>query len=283
LIVYLAGAVVAAAYILPGLPVFKAQLSVALTGRLGVAHSALDTFVHELTLKYRIYYLPPYATGFAKLRVLIPAIYGVGVLGALSMSVIRTSQRAMLGLAAAALLTMAFLDSAKMTYYLVHSTPYLAAILALWVSSVWKSGNRLAHGVVASAVVMLVTLQLGWLIMAARKDPYHKSFLPMTAMVKARIDHQQSDQFLVMSSAELGFAIGFTRPLSDDALLGYQSGHRADLIIVDERIYGSHHQSFEKGRPEVAAYIRALLDKCKLIYSDGYYKVYATPPKGPLT
>jgi hypothetical protein len=279
LMAYLAGAVVIAAYILPNVPLFKAQLGAALTGRMDVVDSKTNTFLREFTVKYRILYLPPYASGAAKLRVLIPVIYGLGLLGALSMRSVRTSRRAMLGLAGVALVTVAFLDSGKLYYYLVHSTPYLAAVLAIWVSSLWTSGKLWFRGIAAGAVMALVFLQLAWLVMAARKDPYHKSFLPMAAFVQNRIEHGQSDHFLVMSSAELGFVTGFNRHLSDDALLGYQNGHYADLIIFDERSYDTHYEGFQKRRPEVAAHIRALLEKSGLVYTDGYYKVYATPGK----
>ena len=98
--------------------------------------------------------------------------------------------------------------------------------------------------------------------------------------INAVIDHRPADHFLVMSSAELGFVTGFNPTiLSDDALLGYQSGHRADLIVMDDRMYGTHYQGFQQLRPEVADYIRALLEKCSLIYTDGYNKVYATARK----
>jgi hypothetical protein len=277
LIAYLAGAVVVAAYILPNLPAARAQFSGALTGRLGVVHSTLETFLREVTVKYRSFYLPPYASGIALTRALIPAIYVLGALGALSLNSVRASRRAMLGLAAVALVTIAFLDSGKLYYYLVHSTPYLAALLALWVTSVWASRNLALRSIAVGAVVTLVALQLGWVAMAVRKDPYHQSFLPMAAFVETQIEHRQSDRFLVMSSAELGFVIGFNPTLSDDALLGYQSRHRPDLIVVDERSYSSHFEGFEKLAPEIAAYIRAILQKSNLIYTDTYYKVYRPP------
>jgi hypothetical protein len=278
--VYLAGAAVVAAYILPHFTLFKAQLAGALTNRLGVVHSTGSTFVRELTEKYWSFYLPPYATGVAKLRVFIPLIYGLGALGALSLSSVRASRRTMLGMAGVALVAMAFLESAKLYYYLVHSTPYLAALLALWVSSVWTSRKLWLRGIAGGVVAILVALQIGWVAVAVRKDPYHKSFLPMTAFVRDRIEHRSSDHFLVMSSAELGFVTGFNRILSDDALLGYQSGHKADLIIMDERSYDSQFKGFRLSRPEVADFMRGLLDRSDLIYNNGYYRVYSTEKKG---
>ena len=282
-IVYLAAAVIIAAYILPNVALFKAQLGGALTGRLGIIQSAGNTFIRELTVKYRTYYLPPYATGVAKLRAVIPAIYGFGMVGALSNKTIRTSRGPILGLAAVALLTVSFLDSGKLYYYLVHSTPYLASLLALWVSTVWMTRKRSAQVLTGSVVAAIVALQLAWVFMAARKDPYHKSFLPMAAMIQDRIAHRSSDHFLVMSSAEIGFVTGFNSTISDDALLGYKSKHQADIIIIDQRIYGSHQEGMQEEDPEFAKYLRALLSRYSLIYTDGYYKVYSAPSqKGSL-
>ena len=178
-------------------------------------------------------------------------------------------------MSAVALGSMALLDSGKLYYYLVHSTPYLAAILACAVSAVWPSG-RLLRVSACAAVGALLVLHLGWVAHAVRTDPYHKSFRPMAEFVRRQIQSNHSPRpILVMSSAELGFAIGFDGPLADDALLGFASGRRADLIVFDERSYASHYEGFERYRPEVAAHIRGVLQQYRQVYTDGYYRVYA--------
>ncbi|MBI3680294.1 MAG: glycosyltransferase family 39 protein [Acidobacteria bacterium] len=275
--VYLAGIAVAAAYILPGLSLFRAQFGVALAGRVGVTESAGNTFVREFTLKYRDYYLPSYASGVSYLRVLIPAIYLIGVVGAICSRSVRNhaGQRTLLWMTIAAIGSIAVLDSGKLYYYLVHSTPYLAMALSLWVAASWARGGVQRVVACASAVV-LIALHAGWIANTVRKDPYHKSFLPMAEFVRQQIHANRDKPFLVMSSAELGFAISFDGPLSDDALLGYGSGRRADVVIMEARSYESHYQGFQRYRPEVAAHIRRLLEQeLRLAYNDGYYKVYA--------
>lgn len=272
--VYAAGVAVVAAYILPNLPLFQAQLGGALTGRLGVATSTSNTFWREITVKYASYYWPPYASGVSLLRAAIPLIYVLGLIGVLTRSSLRRSQTALLGLSAVALLAMAFLDSGKLYYYLVHSTPYFAVLLALWVSDLWNARHALRWPA-AALVAALVMLHLGWIVTVVRKDPHHKSFAPMAALVQRRITERRPAPTVVMSSAELGFVTGF-RPevLVDDALLGYQSKRTADLIVVDERSYRSHLQGFEKRRPDVAQFMHQLLETYERIYSDGYYEVY---------
>lgn len=147
--------------------------------------------------------------------------------------------------------------------------------LSLWVAASWARGGVQRVVACASAVV-LIALHAGWIANTVRKDPYHKSFLPMAEFVRQQIHANRDKPFLVMSSAELGFAISFDGPLSDDALLGYGSGRRADVVIMEARSYESHYQGFQRYRPEVAAHIRRLLEQeLRLAYNDGYYKVYA--------
>jgi len=110
------------------------------------------------------------------------------------------------------------------------------------------------------------------------------------------IQKQDGKQVLIMTSAELAFVIGFSRTISDDALLGYQSRRQADLIVFDQRSYQSHLAGFERRRPDIACYIwRLLAEQYVPVFGDGYYKVYervsrisagtpgqAEPPNRPL-
>ena len=267
--VYLVGIAVAAAYFLPGLDLLRAQLGAALTGRLGAANSLWSTLLREVTVKFRLFYLPPYASGLAYSRVLIPVIYALGVAGLVSLRSVRSQPgyRTFFRLMLLAFLAIGALDSGKLYYYLVYSTPFLAAALALWVTG---SVGRWRYAAVTAAAIV-VALQLGWVATVVRRDPYHQSFLPMAQVIKSKIKPSS----IVTSSAELGFAIGFEPPLVDDALLGFASHKNPTLFVYEERSYGSHYSGFEKYRPEVAAHINHLRDvEFRQIYTDGYYRVY---------
>ena len=265
--VYAAGVVAAAAYVLPNLELFRIQLGVAAAGRVTVAQG--NILVREITEKYRNFYLPPNAGGVALLRVLIPVIYALGLIGSLAV------RSALPLVTALSLLVMASLDNGKLYYYLVHSTPYLAATLAV-AGAAWAKRGGLAPAAACAAVVVLCGLQLSWVAATARKDAYHNSFLPMAKFVRGEIQRGGPRPALVMASAELGFVLGFLKStLRDDALLGFQSGWRPDIVVMEERSYGSHYEGFQRHRPEVAAHIRRLLEQFRLVYNDGYYKVYA--------
>jgi hypothetical protein len=294
---YLVGIAVAGAYILPNMPMFRAQFSGALTGRLGATESIGGTLLREITAKYRDLYLPPSAHGVSALRVLVPLIYaaGLAVVGLTPRLRGNVRYRQLLFLALVALVAISVLDSGKLYYYMVHSTPYLAAMTAVWAYEWWRQGTLL-RVVGGSFVTALVVLQVGWVGVVIRKDSYHRSFLPMAAFVNGWTQKQGGKQVLIMTSAELAFVIGFSRTISDDALLGYQSRRQADLIVFDQRSYQSHLDGFERRRPDIAHYIRRLLaEQYVSVFSDGYYKVYervspisggtpsqAAPPNRPL-
>jgi hypothetical protein len=278
--VYAAGAAAAAAYLWPGLDLFQAQFSTALTGRLGVANSVADTLLREITVKYRSFYLPAYASGAAIVRALIPFLYVASFIALLCSKNARSrpGYSRFLALAAVALGSIAALDSGKLYYYLVHSTPLWAAAVALWLmdcrerGAAWRAVSR-------SAAISLLLLNFGWAAREIRRNPYHQSFLPMARFVRQKIDSSKKRPYIVTGSAELGFAVGFDPPLVDDALLGFASGKHPDLFVWEPRTYASHWEGFQKYRPEVANYITRLREtEFRKVYTDGYYSVYERLP-----
>src|SRR5438874_1903375 len=67
---------------------FRAQTAAAFTGRLGTK-SPWSGIVREFTERYLGYYLPSYATGFRKAKVLIVAVYFAAVAACLGVPAIR--------------------------------------------------------------------------------------------------------------------------------------------------------------------------------------------------
>ena len=97
----------------------------------------------------------------------------------------------------------------------------------------------------------------------------------MARFIQQKIDGHRNQPYIVTSSAELGFAIGFKPPLLDDALLGFGSRKLPNLFVIEERSYGSHYLGFKRLRPEVAEYISKLKEVAfQETYTDGYYHVY---------
>lgn len=79
-----------------------------------------------------------------------------------------------------------------------------------------------------------------------------------------------------MGSAELGFSLGFDRPLVDDVKLGFSTGKRPDFVVMEER-YRQWVSAYARERePETYAFIQRLLrQEMHLAYQHNGYEIYA--------
>jgi 4-amino-4-deoxy-L-arabinose transferase-like glycosyltransferase len=274
---YLAAAGVAASYVLTGWESFQSQFSVVFSSnRASGMRSPLATLWREFTTRIPEFYFPATASGVQRgMRLLIPILLGTGVAGALSTRSIRQdkNKRLVATLPIVGFLTMALYDGAKHFYYLIHLTPLFCAATALWLSVAWEE-HRGFRPALAGIVVTLASLQVVWAAAGIARDPYHRSFIPMASFVQRQLDLCGRECFVV-GSAELGFQLGFTERLRDDALLGYRSGLRPNFIVMDQRAYLAHLEAFDSNRPEIARHMRAVLaNDMRINYDDGYYQVY---------
>ena len=252
---------------------FRAQMAGNTAGRAGGLSSPLQYLIHEVTWRYLDRsYLPAFATGIRRLTVVIPAIYALAVVWLL---VVRPAKRLGNGRLLAALavcyfLAFAILDSAKVSFYLIHMTPLLACCTAVWLFAEWEAGTwrRLVSG---AAVCILVVVQMAWNAYTISRDSYHKTYLPAIAYLKS---HAGSGD-LIFASSDFGFGLGFYGDVSDDATLGYFTGKRAAYIVVDDAGYGQAFKGFGARNPELEQYVnRALTDNYEKVYADQVYEIY---------
>jgi hypothetical protein len=79
-----------------------------------------------------------------------------------------------------------------------------------------------------------------------------------------------------MGGAELGYGLGFDRVI-DDYKFGYDSGKRANLLVVNGE-YENRRDQLRIQRPKVADYIQDALNReHALVFDSGLYKIYAPP------
>ena len=74
----------------------------------------------------------------------------------------------------------------------------------------------------------------------------------------------------MIGGAELGFSLGFDRPLVDDIRIGYYSGKRPAFIVVDDR-YREWFDQYPSIAPDVSRYVTDML-------TNRYVKVYERAP-----
>jgi len=78
-----------------------------------------------------------------------------------------------------------------------------------------------------------------------------------------------------MGNANLAFGLGFPKNFLDDKELGFRSGKRADMIVVDDEWKLIFQMLKDRGRLELYNYImNTLQNDYRAIYHHGVYEIY---------
>jgi 4-amino-4-deoxy-L-arabinose transferase-like glycosyltransferase len=275
---YLVGATAWGLYILKDPALFLTQFrgNATHSGRLGVITSPLAALKAEITRRYLVAYgLGPHSLGTpapVALKILIPVAYLIGLVGTLCSREIRRQRgtRALIVILAVFFVIMTLFDGQKLSYYLLHVIPLYVAILAVWLYHSWTT-RTLPRWLLGACVVGLLLLETGGVLLKARTDLYHKSYLPAVQFLQ----RTGPPDALVMGSAELGFGLGFDRRFIDDNQLGHLSDKRPDFIVVEE-IYEEAFRGHQAQRPQVYEHVmQTLTERYRLVYDQDFYKIYA--------
>ena len=262
-----------ALYILPHPDDFRLQFGANLAGRWQGVSGLLMSPVIEIRTRYlELWYLPSYATGLSRLRVLIPVLYLAAFVGCLVTRSIRQAagSRVLLTLTALYFLCMSVLEGHKNYYYLIHIVPFFAAVFGTWTYWSWSywswTQRRFPKLLVLCCAGALVFLQLSWAAYNIRRNLYRNSYLPTVEFVKRNATPTGG----IVGSLEMGFGLGFFGNFKDDATLGFYTHRQPELVIVDERNYGSAFEAYKTTAPEVHHYMTKLL-------GEKYSKVFEVP------
>jgi 4-amino-4-deoxy-L-arabinose transferase-like glycosyltransferase len=213
----------------------------------------------------------PGVSGINRVKTVILLSYVVGLLGIFLTPSLRRDKF----LFALACLTLIYifvlgLTPSKNYYYLVNTTIPMATCLGLLLYR-HPLAQRLGTRVCTLLLVGLACIQVGGLAYKIRQDPYHKSYLPMIEFVRENATPQAGS---VMGVIGLWFHL-YDRPFIQDTALGYYSGRKADLVVVDP-IFRSFLDESETTCPECFQHISKVLQGSKVVLEDGYYTVYKT-------
>ena len=262
-----------ALYILPHPDDFRLQFGANLADRWRGVSGLLMSPVNEIRTRYlELWYLPSYATGLSRLRVLIPVLYLLAFVGCLVTRSVRQTAgcRVLLMLTALYFLCMSVFEGHKSYYYLIHIIPFLAAVFGVWTYWFWTRRTVPRILVLACAGAM-VFLQISWAAYNIRRNLYRNSYQPTVEFVKRNATPNGG----IVGSLELGFGLGFFGNFKDDATLGFYTHRQPEMVIVDERNYGSAFEAFKKTAPEVHDYVtRLLAEKYSKVFEAAGYQVY---------
>jgi 4-amino-4-deoxy-L-arabinose transferase-like glycosyltransferase len=181
--------------------------------------------------------------GPAHFKVLILGVYVAGLFGSLMIRDVRQSPNFKLIFLATTICFsgLAFIDSQKMFYYLVHIVPFYLTMSALVVAYSWVNGRRLRTYLTAG-LAFLVMFEAGGVVYRAKANSYANDFLPLADFLNTRVGHDAD----ITASPGVALGLGFPPNVISDPVLGFNTGRTFEYIVVD---------------PEVAQSIRTLANR----------------------
>jgi hypothetical protein len=268
---YVAGAAGWLFYILQSPSDFLPQFAGNASGRLELFQAPATVLRREIEQRY----LAPYglAAGMpvaARLKGIVLAIYIVGLLAAAGTRSIRNNRgmRVLLVLAAGNLIGLTMIDSYGIGWYLIYLIPFSIALLAALANSWWTSGGA-PRAIITLTLGLLIVIQLTVSISRIARNN-RGDFVAASDFLRSRLPTYK----LVMASAEFGIPLQFDRRLIDDFRLGYRSGKRPDLVVMDTPRY-LLWTSLLRGQDDGNyLYIQNLLSSYRVVYNHGAYRMY---------
>ena len=235
--------------------------------------SPLAAFKRECFLRYGSRF-GWYESGLSpnRLQLLVLLAYTLGVLGTLVIPSLRrrTGSRTLLTLGAFFFCTMALLDGLKSIWYVLHTLPFCAALLALTVLQIASTDSSIRRRCAAAVLVALAGLQLMGVARTIRIQPVRWDY----ASTVQYLQHHAPPSATIFGPAELAFALGFDSNFKDDFRLGYHTGRVPDFIVANA-FYRSWHERSAVLYPEIHTHIRRMLEsRYAMVYRTPSYAIY---------
>jgi 4-amino-4-deoxy-L-arabinose transferase-like glycosyltransferase len=252
---------------------YLAQISASTAGRGSDIPAPWRGVWRELNGRFRNHFFPEGgAAGKLKIVGLLVYLAALGTLAS-ARKLRRTSGcRLLLSLTLFELLCLSVFANNKNTYYIVNILPYFAAATGIAISYLWSS-----YGPPVRVLCTIALVAYGLVQTAAEANlglitsGYRKEYMPVVSYLKSTL---QPDD-LVMGAAELGYALGFRNPqLVDDVWLGYWSGRRPTVVVVDRWYYGLVMEgAVARGIP-TPGYFAEVLKNFRLVQDLKGYRIY---------
>jgi 4-amino-4-deoxy-L-arabinose transferase-like glycosyltransferase len=270
---YLAGALGWGIYLMQDFALARVQFGGNAAGRFDGVRAPLTALRNEILRRY--FYAfggGPDGKGLARLKLLLLAGYAIGAVGTLTTARRLKGLRIFLILAAIHCSFLTFFDTTKSGSYLVYIIPLLAILLAVWISALWQTSPSWARPILATGVVGFALLQLGATANTILQNRSQRDYLAAASYLK----QHAAPEDLIVGPAEMGFELGFERPISDDQRLGYYSRKQPRFIVVNAN-YRGWFETFRSARPAIYAHIRAMLESYRPVFQEGDFEIYERP------
>jgi hypothetical protein len=167
------------------------------------------------------------------------------------------------------------LEGLKTHFYLIYLTPLYSILLAVAVRWIWLRRPR-ARWALSAAMLLLVGLQV---LRTSNSDWHNRrqmTYDPAVQYLRAQFDRNT----LIMGGGGLIFGLGPEWNLLDDNRLGYNSGKRAEVVVVDPMWDDGLHE-MQTNSPPIHAFVSHLLQtEYREVYNRGGYRILVRHPGG---
>jgi hypothetical protein len=264
---YAIGGAAMGLYILQDPAAFKEQFFSNSSGRLSALSHPLSMVIREFMRYLNVYGFGAGVSALGRLKLLVLLVYAASLLYVGFRVDLRRKYSLFLGLAVVYIVGLAIVDDYKVQWYVVYTIPFFGAGTAV---AAFTLASRLGRMPVTAIVTVIVAIQMGAILHLISENRYRNSYLPVVALLKSLA----GPDTLIAGGSELGFGYGFKENLDDDIRLGFRSGRRPDLIVMDER-YRTGIEVFRRTEPDVARYIDSYLaGNCNPRPASPEYTVY---------
>ncbi len=210
---------------------FRAQLLGNAAGRGPTITTPLAALQMEIVHRYLYNFgLAPWTSASGRLNLVPLLILLAGTALCFAVSEIRRhpGYRLILIWTAITAVYLTWFEGLKTLYYLIYLTPLYSVLCAAAAGWLWERRQR-ARVPVAAAVALLALLQGVRTIAIAARRPRQTTFAPAVRYLR---EHYTPATF-IMGDGSLMFGLGPGWNLLDDFHLGYDSGKRPDVIVLD--------------------------------------------------
>ncbi len=167
------------------------------------------------------------------------------------------------------------LEGLKTHFYLIYLTPLYSILLTVAVRWMWLRRPR-AKWALAAAMLLFLALQMVRTPSSAWRNRRQLTYDPVVRYLREQFDRNR----LIMGGGGLIFGLGPDWNLLDDSRLGYNSGKRADVVVIDPS-WDDGILMMQTVSPEIHTFVSHLLEtEYREVYNRGGYRVLVRHPRG---
>ena len=167
------------------------------------------------------------------------------------------------------------LEGLKTPFYLIYLTPLYSILLAIAVRWMWFRRPRW-RWVPIGAMLLFVGLQVVRTPSSDWRNRRQRSYDPVVQYLRGRFDRNT----FTMGGAGLIFGLGPDWNLLDDYRLGYHSGKRAEVVVLDPA-WDDGILMLETNSPPIHTFVSHLLaTEYREVYNREGYRILVRHPRG---